>query len=540
MILGTLVYEGISGLSLAVFTEMTPPPGSAGGLLNPIIGSLMITVIAVAHRDADRHPGRHLHGRIRPIRQALHGGPLHQRHPAERAVDRDRPVRLRDHGRADGALLRLGRRGRARRHRHPGRGAHHRGHAGPGPEGAARGRDGARHAARPRDRLCLLPGRPRRHDHRRAARGRPHQRRDGAALVHRAQQPVLRAPISTRRSRAFRSSSSSSRSAPMRIGRSSPGSARSSSPSPCSRSASRRVRSPVRGRRHELHGHRQHRRSAAGTGGRQGRRPAARQARGKGDGQGPEFLLRRPSALKTVNVPLYDRKVTAFIGPSGCGKSTLLRILNRIYDLYPNQRAEGEVLLDGQNILEPGQDLNLLRARIGMVFQKPTPFPMSIYENIAFGVRLYEKLSRAELDERVESALRRAAIWDEVKDKLQANGLEPLRRPAAAPVHRPHRGGQAGSHPARRALLGARPDLDRQDRGADRRAQGRLHHRHRHPQHAAGGARLRLHGLHVSRRAGRVRHHQQDVHRARRPADRRTTSPAASADASAADARRWY
>jgi phosphate transport system ATP-binding protein len=128
-------------------------------------------------------------------------------------------------------------------------------------------------------------------------------------------------------------------------------------------------------------------------------------------------------ALKAVNVPLYDRKVMAFIGPSGCGKSTLLRILNRIYDLYPNQRAEGEVLLDGRNILEPGQDLNLLRARIGMVFQKPTPFPMSIYENIAFGVRLYEKTSRAELDQRVESALRRAAIWDEVKDKLQANGL---------------------------------------------------------------------------------------------------------------------
>jgi phosphate transport system ATP-binding protein len=128
-------------------------------------------------------------------------------------------------------------------------------------------------------------------------------------------------------------------------------------------------------------------------------------------------------ALKSVNVPLYDRKVMAFIGPSGCGKSTLLRILNRIYDLYPNQRAEGEVLFDGENILSPSQDLNLLRARIGMVFQKPTPFPMSIYENIAFGVRLYERISRADLDQRVESALRRAAIWDEVKDKLHANGL---------------------------------------------------------------------------------------------------------------------
>jgi phosphate transport system ATP-binding protein len=128
-------------------------------------------------------------------------------------------------------------------------------------------------------------------------------------------------------------------------------------------------------------------------------------------------------ALKGIDVPLYTNKVTAFIGPSGCGKSTLLRILNRIYDLYPNQRAEGEVLLDGENILSPSQDLNLLRARIGMVFQKPTPFPMSIYENIAFGVRLYESLSKTDVDARVEQALRRAALWDEVKDKLSANGL---------------------------------------------------------------------------------------------------------------------
>src|SRR5207249_3002665 len=114
---------------------------------------------------------------------------------------------------------------------------------------------------------------------------------------------------------------------------------------------------------------------------------------------------------------------TAFIGPSGCGKSTLLRVLNRMYDLYPNQRAEGEVLLDGNDILSPKQDLNLLRARIGMVFQKPTPFPMTIYENIAFGIRLYERLSKSELDERVERALRGSALWDEVKDKLNASGL---------------------------------------------------------------------------------------------------------------------
>ena len=128
-------------------------------------------------------------------------------------------------------------------------------------------------------------------------------------------------------------------------------------------------------------------------------------------------------ALADINVALYKNKVTAFIGPSGCGKSTLLRIINRIYDLYPNQRAEGEILLDGQNILAPGQDVNLLRAKVGMVFQKPTPFPMTIYDNIAFGIRMYEQLSKADLDARVEDSLRRAAIWDEAKDKLGASGL---------------------------------------------------------------------------------------------------------------------
>jgi phosphate transport system ATP-binding protein len=128
-------------------------------------------------------------------------------------------------------------------------------------------------------------------------------------------------------------------------------------------------------------------------------------------------------ALKTINLPLYKNLVTAFIGPSGCGKSTLLRVLNRMYDLYPGQRAEGEVIFDGSNILQPNVDLNLLRSRIGMVFQKPTPFPMTIYENIAFGVQLYERLPRAEMDDRVEAALTKAALWNEVKDKLSANGL---------------------------------------------------------------------------------------------------------------------
>jgi phosphate transport system ATP-binding protein len=135
------------------------------------------------------------------------------------------------------------------------------------------------------------------------------------------------------------------------------------------------------------------------------------------------FYYGENKALRDISLPLYQGKVTAFIGPSGCGKSTLLRILNRMYDLYPNQRAEGEVLFDGEDILSPRQDLNLLRARVGMVFQKPTPFPMSIYENIAFGLRLYERLSKSELDGRVETSLRRAALWDEVKAKLNANGL---------------------------------------------------------------------------------------------------------------------
>jgi phosphate transport system ATP-binding protein len=135
------------------------------------------------------------------------------------------------------------------------------------------------------------------------------------------------------------------------------------------------------------------------------------------------FYYGDKQALKNITLPLYDRTVTAFIGPSGCGKSTLLRVLNRMYDLYPNQRAEGEVLFDGENLLSPQQDLNLLRSRVGMVFQKPTPFPMSIYDNIAFGIRLYERLPKGEVDRRVEQALRRAAIWDEVKDKLGASGL---------------------------------------------------------------------------------------------------------------------
>ena len=134
------------------------------------------------------------------------------------------------------------------------------------------------------------------------------------------------------------------------------------------------------------------------------------------------FYYGRFQALRDINMDIAERQVTAFIGPSGCGKSTLLRALNRIYGLYPDQRATGAIMLDGRNILDRDQDLNYLRAKIGMVFQKPTPFPMSVFENIAFGVRLYERLSRMKMQERVEWALRKAALWEEVKDKLHQGG----------------------------------------------------------------------------------------------------------------------
>jgi len=127
-------------------------------------------------------------------------------------------------------------------------------------------------------------------------------------------------------------------------------------------------------------------------------------------------------ALKHINLDIPEGKVTAFIGPSGCGKSTLLRTFNRMFELYPEQRAEGAIVLDGEDILKSKMDVSLIRAKVGMVFQKPTPFPMSIYDNIAFGVRLFENLSRAEMDERVEWALKKAALWNEAKDKLNQNG----------------------------------------------------------------------------------------------------------------------
>ena len=136
-----------------------------------------------------------------------------------------------------------------------------------------------------------------------------------------------------------------------------------------------------------------------------------------------DFYYGKFKGLKGINLNIAENKVTAFIGPSGCGKSTLLRTFNRMYDLYPGQRAEGEINLYGENILDKARDLNLLRSKVGMIFQKPTPFPMSIYDNIAFGVKLYENLNKADMDERVEWALNKAALWNEVKEKLNQSGL---------------------------------------------------------------------------------------------------------------------
>ena len=154
-------------------------------------------------------------------------------------------------------------------------------------------------------------------------------------------------------------------------------------------------------------------------------RPAAAQppaARPKISVRDLNFHYGKFHALKGVNLDIPEKQVTAFIGPSGCGKSTLLRVFNRMFELYPEQRAEGQVLLDGEDLLASRQDVALVRAKVGMVFQKPTPFPMSIHDNIAFGVKLFERLSPSDMDERVEWALRKAALWDEVKDKLGQSG----------------------------------------------------------------------------------------------------------------------
>jgi len=161
----------------------------------------------------------------------------------------------------------------------------------------------------------------------------------------------------------------------------------------------------------------------ASFGGMQARSAAAINGTSRISVRNLDFFYGTSQALKKINLELPDRQVTGMIGPSGCGKSTLLRVLNRMYSLYPGQRAEGEVLMDGRNMIAPDVDVNELRSKVGMVFQKPTPFPMTIHDNIAFGVRLHEKLSKSQMDDRVEWALSRAAIWGEVKDRLHSSAL---------------------------------------------------------------------------------------------------------------------
>jgi hypothetical protein len=193
--------------------------------------------------------------------------------------------------------------------------------------------------------------------------------------------------------------------------------------------------------------------------------------------------------------------VTAFIGPSGCGKSTLLRCFNRMNDLVDSCRITGSDQPARQDIYAKGVDVAELRRRIGMVFQKPNPFPKSIYENVAYGLRLQGVKDKRVLDEVVERSLKAVALWDEVKDRLAEQRLRAVRRSAAASGDRPRDRDRARGDPAGRADLGAGPDLDREDRGADRGAQGEVHDPDRHPQHAAGRAGVRLHRVHVPRRS---------------------------------------
>ena len=415
LILGVLLWEGFSGLSLKVFTEMTPPPGADGGLLNPIAGSLIMTGLAVLIGTPVGILAGHLHGRIRPLCAHDIGRALHQRHPAQCAIDHRRTFIYE-------VMV--------------------------APMGHFSAWAGAVALAvivvpvvirTTEDMLLLVPnplreaaaalGLPRayviRHVAYRAAKtGIVTGVLLAVARISGETAPLLFTALNNQ----FWSSNLN---APMA---SLPAVIFQFALSPYAdwqklawtgaldhhtRSFDAQHRCP-RGNSIEKAVM-----NVAMVSAPQVDRVASDKAklRERISIRKLDFYYGDGRALKAISLPLFDRKVTAFIGPSGCGKSTLLRVLNRMYDLYPNQRAEGEVLFDGANILSPKQDRNLLRARIGMVFQKPTPFPMTIYDNIAFGIRLYERLSKSEVDGRVEQSLKRAGLWNEVKDKLQANGL---------------------------------------------------------------------------------------------------------------------
>ena len=200
-------------------------------------------------------------------------------------------------------------------------------------------------------------------------------------------------------------------------------------------------------------------------------------------------------ALKNISMTMESNTVTAFIGPSGCGKSTFLRLFNRMNDLIPGTRLTGECLVDGNDIYGKGVNVDELRKNVGMVFQKPNPFPKSIFENVAYGLRVNGVRDKAFIRQRVEESLAGAALWDEVKDKLKKSAYETLRRAATTALHRAGPGRFALDTPHGRTRLGARPHLHLQNRGTHPFAQKGVHHRHRHPQHAAGRARVGLHGL---------------------------------------------
>ena len=237
--------------------------------------------------------------------------------------------------------------------------------------------------------------------------------------------------------------------------------------------------------------------------------------------EGLNFYYGDFKALNDISLYFKVKEVTALIGPSGCGKSTYLRCLNRMNDLIPISRVEGTVLLDGEDIYAPSVDVVGLRSRIGMVFQKPNPFPKSIFENIAYGLRVNGIKDKAFIAERVETSLKNAALWDEVKDRLNDLALGLSGRPAAAALYRPGAGDRARSDPHGRTLLGPGPHRHPEDRGVDPAAEKRLHYHYRHPQHAAGGPRVGHHGLFLPGQTHRGGRHGHPVYPAGAERNRR-------------------
>jgi ABC-type multidrug transport system fused ATPase/permease subunit len=390
---------GVGGLTLATFTEMTPPPNEAGGIANAIFGSLAMVLLATfVGTPIGIMAGIYLAEYNTRAARERHA--LRQRHPAVGSVDRDRPVRLRDRGGVLQVVLGLGRRDGAGADRDSGRDPHHREHAATRARRAARSRLCAGRAEVEGHLSITLRACPRRVGHGRAARRGPHRRRTAPLLFTALSNPVL----DLRHAQPMASL---------------PGDDLQVRDEPVRELAAAglgwRVPDHRRGagaQHPRADSHAQQTLKTHAT-------TLAQPTRSKISVKDLNFYYGKFHALKGINLEIPENKVTAFIGPSGCGKSTLLRTFNRMFELYPEQRAEGTIALDGENLLTSKQDVALIRAKVGMVFQKPTPFPMSIYDNIAFGVKLFENLSASEMDDRVEWALKKAALWTEVRDKLQ-------------------------------------------------------------------------------------------------------------------------